>query len=92
MKTATIIILLLNSLNGFIFGLSIKNTWIVVTIGNAIVYIFLCGGLSHILEINEAKKRMLTNPITSFDQKTLITVSLFGLFVLAIPFIYLGMR
>jgi uncharacterized iron-regulated membrane protein len=84
------VISLLDCINGFIFGLSLKLTWTWVVIGTAVFFLLLCSGLYMIMQKSEAEKRTVTNPITSYDQKGMQNASLIFLLAIGLFFAYLG--
>ena len=94
------LMLLLNSINGFLFGMNCKHVFwgrqiggmwsLVIIFIQFILFIFLCVFYYKISIKSEAKRRLLTNPITSFDQKFHMYASLILIFLLGLPFMWIG--
>lgn len=84
-------ILLSDCIDGFIFGLCVRWNVLWGVIGTVVFFLFLCGGLMKIWEVSEAKGRMLTNPITSRDQRGIGMVSVFVLLIIGLLFAFLAL-
>lgn len=68
LKHPTLIILMLDAISGILFGISFRFDIGWLSIGTLVFALFLAVALSKVLQQDEARKRIATNPITSLDQ------------------------
>lgn len=84
------IILLINAINGLVAGLSYRFGIGWLTIATVIFGLILVAGFSEALQVEQAKHRPTTRPITSLDQVGSGLASLIILGVEFILFAYIG--
>jgi len=86
------VIFVINAINGLVAGYLLKH----LTIGKfVLIYWIIVSSIGMILasmvylslEKSTARQRPLTNPVTSFDQRTMTILALFIIILAALPFV-----
>lgn len=86
MKHPALAIIVLDAINGILFGVSFRFQIGWLSIGTVVFALFLAVALSNTLQKGEAKRRTITNPITSVDQLGSMWASLFIVTIVFILF------